>query len=197
MILPLLIAWFLGIGTVPERRAEASAVLAGGCFWGTEYVFEHVRGVRSVTSGFARDRVTGTPADLPQAVEAVRIVYDPTEISYRQLLEIFFTVAHDPTSRDRQGPDAGPEYRAVVFVQPPVEAAAAKDYMAELRSSKKFARPIVTELRVLDRFTVAGAFHQDYSSRHLTDGYVVQNDLPKLEHLKREFPARYQESRVP
>ncbi len=174
-----------------------SAVFAGGCFWGTEYVFEHVRGVRSVTSGFARDRVTGTAADLPQAVEAVRIVYDPAVISYKQLLEIFFTVAHDPTSRDRQGPDVGPEYRAVIFVYSSVEAAAAKEYVAELRSAKQFARPIVTELRVLDRFTVAGAFHQDYSARNLTDGYVVQNDLPKLERLRKVFPGLYQEQRAP
>lgn len=172
-------------------------MFAGGCFWGTEYVFEHVRGVHFVMSGFARDKATGSAADLPQPVEAVRIDYDPDVVSYKQLLEVFFLVAHDPTSRDRQGPDAGPEYRAVVFALYPGDAGTAKEYMAALVSSKRFSRPIVTELRTLDHFTPAEAFHQDYSSRHLTDGYVVQNDIPKLERLKKEFPRLYQEQRAP
>ena len=179
------------------RRAEATAVFAGGCFWGTEYVFEHIRGVRYVMSGFARDPATGTMAGLPQPVEAVRIDYDPDIVSYQQLLDVLFLVAHDPTSRDRQGPDVGAEYRAVVFSVYPGDAAVAKEYLAALVKSKRFSRPIVTELRALDHFTPAEAYHQDYSSRHLTDGYVVQNDIPKLERLKKEFPKLYQEQKAP
>ncbi len=180
-----------------SRRAEATAVFAGGCFWGVEYVFEHVRGVHYVMSGFARDKATGTPADLPQPVEAVRIDYDPAVVSYQQLLEVFFLVAHDPTSWDRQGPDAGPEYRAVVFALFPGDAGTAKEYLAALVKSKRFSKPIVTQLRNLDHFTPAEAFHQDYSDRHLTDGYVVQNDIPKLARLKKDFPALYTDQRAP
>jgi methionine-S-sulfoxide reductase len=132
---PLLLALSAGSG-------EATAVFAGGCFWGTEYVFEHVKGVHYVMSGFARDKATGTPADLPQPVEAVRIDYDPAVVSYKQLLEVFFLVAHDPTSWDRQGPDAGPEYRAVVFALYPGDAGTAKEYLATLAKSKKFSKPI-------------------------------------------------------
>lgn len=180
-----------------NSRADAVAVLAGGCFWGTEYVFEHVRGVRSVVSGFATDVAKEDKPGLPVAVEAVKIVYDPAVLSYKQLLDVFFQVAHDPTTRDRQGPDEGPEYRAVVFTQNPAEASTAGGYVVDLGTSKRFARPVVTEVRALGQFTVAGTFHQDYSVRHLTDGYVVQNDIPKLEHLKREFPSLYQEKRAP
>ncbi|HEV8195832.1 MAG TPA: peptide-methionine (S)-S-oxide reductase MsrA [Gemmatimonadales bacterium] len=198
---PVLLALSAAFVMFPTRailpRAEATAVLAGGCFWGTEYVFEHVRGVRSVVSGFARDKVTGTAADLPQAVEAVKIVYDPSVVTYKQLLDVFYRVAHDPTSKDRQGPDEGAEYRAVVFTQSDADAAAVKEYLVGLESATHFSGPIVTEVRALEKFAAAEAYHQDYSSRHLSDGYVVQNDIPKLEHLKHDFPALYQEKRAP
>ena len=187
----------LGLFPGRARSPESTAVLAGGCFWGVEYVFEHVRGVRSVTSGFARDQVVEGKPGLPAAVEAVKIVYDPAVVSYKQLLDVFFQVAHDPTSLDRQGPDAGLEYRAVVFTQNPEEAAAASGYVVELGNSKRYTRPVVTEVRALGHFAEAEAFHQDYSVHHLTDGYVVQNDIPKLEHLKHDFPALYQEKRAP
>lgn len=172
------------------KQLLATAVFAGGCFWGVEYVFEHVRGVHYVMSGFARDKVT-------EPVEAVRIDYDPAVVTYQQLLEVFFLVAHDPTSLDRQGPDAGPQYRAVVFALFPGDSATAKTYIGALANLKRFSRPIVTQLRALEHFTPADASHQDYGSRHLTDAYVVKNDIPKLERLKREFPALYQEQRVP
>ena len=168
----------------------AEAVLAGGCFWGVEAVFEHVRGVKSVTSGFAQfgDAVP---------VEAVRIVYDPSQVEYRRLLEVFFAVAHDPTSRDRQGPDVGPEYRAAVLYQSAAEREAAKAFMAELNRSGRFTQPIVTELRKLSAFTIAAAFHQDYGVRHPDDPYIVRNDAPKLVLLKQRFPTLYQELRAP
>jgi len=166
-------------------------VFAGGCFWGVEYVFEHVRGVESVVSGFAREPGSAQP------IEAVYVTYNADMVSYKQLLEVFFAVAHDPTTQDRQGPDIGPEYRAVVFTRSPTEAMAAMEHIADLDASKKLSGPIVTLIRQLDGFTAAEKFHQDYSVRHLTDAYVVQNDVPKLERLKREFPALYQAQRAP
>lgn len=195
---PLLLSlgFLLLSGSTPARHG-ATAVFAGGCFWGTEYVFEHVRGVEAVVSGFARDPATGTPAGLPQPVEAVHITYNADLISYQQLLEIFFAVAHDPTTLDRQGPDAGPEYRAVVFAQGATEVMTVMQYITSLKASKKYSGPIVTQIKALAGFAKAPAEHQDYSVRHLTDAYVVQNDLPKLERLKREFPALYQETRAP
>lgn len=175
----------------PVRPAPmAEAYLAGGCFWGVEAVFEHVRGVQSVTSGFAR---YGDPG----SVEAVRVVYDPSRISYRQLLEVFFAVAHDPTTRDRQGPDIGPEYRAVVFFHAPVEHEAATAYVTELGNAGRFKQPIVTEIRQLSSFSVAEAFHQDYGARHPDDPYILRNDAPKLAHLREGFPLLYQERRSP
>jgi peptide-methionine (S)-S-oxide reductase len=183
-------------GATPARHS-ATAVFAGGCYWGTEYVFEHLKGVEGVVSGFARDPATGTPDGLPQPVEAVHITYNSDLISYQQLLEVFFLVAHDPTTLDRQGPDVGAEYRAVVLTRSPTEAMTALQYIGSLRESKKFSAPIVTQIKRLAGFTPAPPAHQDYSIRHLTDAYVVQNDIPKLERLKREFPALYQETRVP
>ena len=189
---PLLLS--LGLLALPgassPRHHGAAAVFAGGCFWGVEYVFEHVRGVESVISGFAREPGSTQP------IEAVNVTYNADMVSYKQLLEVFFAVAHDPTTQDRQGPDVGPEYRAVVFTRSPSEAMAAMQHIAELDASKKLSGPIVTLIRQLDGFTAAEKLHQDYSVRHLTDAYVVQNDIPKLERLKREFPALYQEQRA-
>jgi peptide-methionine (S)-S-oxide reductase len=124
-------------------------------------------------------------------------VYDPSRVGYRQLLEVFFTVAHDPTSRDRQGPDAGPEYRAAVLYQSSAERETASAFMAELKRSGRFTQPIVTELRQLSAFSVAEAFHQDYGARHPDDPYIVRNDAPKLVHLQESFPALYQDRRSP
>lgn len=173
-------------------RGEATAVLAGGCFWGTEAVFEHLKGVHSVMSGFA-----SAPSGTAVPVEAVRIVYDPDTISYRQLLEVFFQVAHDPTTRDRQGPDEGAEYRAAVLYQTPAERDAATGYVAELVKGKKYSALIVTEVLSLSKFSLAESFHQDYGFKHPTEPYVVYNDAPKLVRLKKEFPALYQEQRAP
>ena len=172
---------------------EATAVFAGGCFWGVEMVFEHLRGVRSATAGYARWGTPGQTASGQIPVEAVKVVYDPTRLSYRQLLEVFFAVAHDPTSRDRQGPDAGPEYRAIVFVADPAERRTADEYLAELTGRKAFAGPIVTEVQPLGDFRVAETFHQDFARRNPTAPYIVVNDLPKLARLRRAFPGLYRE----
>lgn len=181
---------------VQTQPQPATLVLAGGCFWGVEAVFEHVRGVHSVTSGYAS---YGLPNEdhSPVPIEAVRITYDPRVITHRQLLEVFFTIAHDPTSRDRQGPDAGPEYRAVVFHASDEEQRASEAYRDELTRQRRFARPIVTEVRRLADFQIAEPFHQDYASRHPNEPYIVHNDAPKLVRLKQQFPALHQEQRAP
>jgi peptide-methionine (S)-S-oxide reductase len=172
---------------LPEGEAEATAVFAGGCFWGVEAVFEHLRGVHTATSGY-----TGRGGG-EGGVEAVRVVYDPSIITYRQLLEVFFRVAHDPTLRDRQGPDIGPQYRAMVFYANPAEHSVIQDYLELLRRERVFAKPIVTEVQPLGSFDVAEAYHQDYAERHSSDQYIVVNDHPKLERLRRAFPGFYQE----
>lgn len=161
-------------------------MFAGGCFWGVEWVFEHVTGVRSVTAGYG-----------PDGVESVDIRYDPAKLTYRQLLEVFFLVAHDPTSRDRQGPDAGPEYRAVVFVTDSTQRREAGGYVAELTAQRRFARPIVTELQAFREFRIAEDFHQDFAEKHPSDPYIVANDVPKLAKLKHHFPSLYRASPSP
>ncbi len=185
---------------LPGAQTEAApgkvetAVLAGGCFWGVEGVFEHVKGVRNVVSGFAG----GAPRGLDRTgsarghVEAVRISFDPAQISYAQLLEIFFNVAHDPTQVDRQGPDVGPRYRSAIFPQDGAQRQAAQRHIAQLRASGRFARPIATRLES-GAFKVAGPEHQDYVRKHPTARYVVVNDLPKLAKLKRSYPILWRE----
>lgn len=177
------------------QQRPATLVLAGGCFWGVEYVFEHLVGVTSVTSGYAQYNTRTARSETP--IEAVRIVYDPRRINHRQLLEVFFSVAHDPTSRDRQGPDAGPEYRAVAFFTSTIERDSTEAFRSELMQQRRFARAIVTEVQPLAKFTIAEAFHQDFAERNPNDPYIVRNDRPKLERLQQLFPALYQEQRAP
>lgn len=170
----------LGSLFVAAPGPEGRAVFAGGCFWGVEWVFEHVTGVRSVTAGYG-----------PGGVESVDIRYDPKAISYRQLLEVFFLVAHDPTSRDRQGPDAGPEYRAIVFAMDSTQRREAETYVAELTARHQIHRPIVTEIQLFREIRMAEDFHQDFAEKHPSDPYIVSNDVPKLANLKRQFPSLY------
>jgi peptide-methionine (S)-S-oxide reductase len=179
------------------RGAEATAVFAGGCFWGIEAVFEHVRGVESVVSGYARRGDADQSSRQEVATEAVRITYDPAAVSFEQLLDVFFAVAHDPISRDRQGPDQGPEYRAVVYYQDAGQRALTDAHIAALVHSQRFSRPIVTEVRPLGGFRVAEPFHQNYAALHPTEPYIVQNDLPKLRRLQQQFPTLYQKKRAP
>lgn len=174
---------------------DATAVFAGGCFWGVEAVFEHVRGVRSVISGYARHNAGQSRSEVP--TEAVRITYDPSTVTFEQLLDVFFTIAHDPTSRDRQGPDEGPEYRAVVYYENAEQHTAAEAYVAAAGAWRRFGAAIVTEIRSLGSFRVAEPFHQNYAAQHPADPYIVYNDLPKLRHLQQTFPALYQKNRAP
>jgi peptide-methionine (S)-S-oxide reductase len=188
----------LGGGSSPAfgQSHEASAVFAGGCFWGVESVFEHVRGVRSATSGYSGGSVVDPSYELVETggtghAESVRVLYDPAVVSYRQLLAVFFLVAHDPTTRDRQGPDAGSQYRAMVFYQDTAQQREARSYIAELTAHRAFAAPIVTEVRRYEAFYPAESYHQHYAALHPSQLYIVINDAPKVERLRRLFPALY------
>jgi len=190
---PRLLAATLLAGSLLGARSapSATAVFAGGCFWGVESVFEHVRGIKSATSGYAVP-AAGSATDSSYA-EAVRVVYDPSRVTYHQLLEIYFLVAHDPTQRNRQGPDVGPEYRSIIFFSDDAQRAAARAYLDSLAAAKVYPRPIVTEILSLGRFRIAEDFHQDYAARHPTDAYIVYNDAPKILDLRHRFPALYKE----
>ena len=177
----------------PPQRGEQTAVLAGGCFWGVEAVFERLEGVSDVVSGFAGGKKstahyetvsTGTTGHA----ESVKITYDPSKISYGQLLKIFFAVAHNPTELNRQGPDEGPQYRSSIFYATPDEKAVAEAYIHQLDDAKIFKHKIVTTVVPLDGFYPAEAYHQDFLDRNPTYPYIVYNDLPKLAHLKKDFP---------
>jgi peptide-methionine (S)-S-oxide reductase len=159
--------------------ASETAVLAGGCFWGMEAVFEHVKGVRSVVSGYAGDS---------RHAEAVRISYDSAQISYGQLLNIYVSIAHDPTQVNRQGPDVGFGYRSAIFPQNAGQGRAAEAFLARLSAAKAFPRPIATRIEG-GAFSAAGAHHQDFVRRNPRHGYVVAHDLPKLAKLKRTYPS--------
>jgi peptide-methionine (S)-S-oxide reductase len=175
-------------------RSE-TAVLAGGCFWGMEAVFEHVKGVTDVVSGYAGgsagdasyDKVS---SEATRHAEAVRITYDPTQISYARLLQVYFAVAHDPTEVNRQGPDVGPSYRSAIFPQNPRQAAQAKAFIARLNAAKVYKAPIATHIEN-GSFYPAESYHQDFARRNPLYPYIVVNDRPKVAALKRKFPALY------
>ncbi len=170
------------------------AVLGGGCYWGMEYVFEHVRGVRKVTSGYAIP-VTAEGARFEGAAEAVRIEYDTSAVSYRQLLYIFFSVAHDPTQLNRQGPDIGPSYRSIVFANGDSQSGVVRAYIDSLGAAHAYPRPIVTQIAALRSFQAAEPSEQHYAERHLHSAYIVINDVPKVRALRERLPALYREGR--
>jgi peptide-methionine (S)-S-oxide reductase len=177
-------------------RGLQAAVFAGGCFWGVEGVFEHVRGVTGVVSGYTGGaaeaaRYEAVSSGRTGHAESVRITYDPSQVSYGQLLKVFFAVAHDPTEQSRQGPDVGPQYRSVIFYADTAQQRVAAAYIAQLQKARAFPRPVVTELAPLEGFHDAEAYHQDYMARHPNQPYIVVNDLPKLDALKRLFPSLY------
>lgn len=178
---------------VESPRRTRTLVLAGGCFWGVESVFRHVRGVTAVVSGYAVPGIVESGPVESGHVEAVRLTYDPARISYRQLLAIFFTVVHDPTEGDRQGPDVGPQYRSVLFVAGGREDSVARAYVDALRGRAGRARPITTAVATLGSFVPAEAYHQDYAARHPDDPYIVTYDEPKLVALRHRFPALFRE----
>jgi peptide-methionine (S)-S-oxide reductase len=176
-----------------------TAVLAGGCFWGVEGLFEHVDGVRAVTSGFATAaRDAAAPVSYEQVstgltgyAEAVQVVYDPARVSYAQLLHLFFTVAHDPTEVDRQGPDVGPQYRSAVFVRDDAQRRGVQAALARLRADRTYPRPVATRVEPLAAYHEAEPYHQDYMARNPDAPYIVAHDAPKLARFRREYPALY------
>ena len=177
------------------------AVLAGGCFWGVQGVFQHVDGVTAAVSGYAggaRDTAkypTVSTGDTGHA-ESVRITFDPHRISYGRLLQIYFSVAHDPTELDRQGPDSGTQYRSAIFTQTPDQARIAEAYIAQLNQAKVFPAPIVTTIEPGKAFYPAEAYHQDYLTLHPNQPYIAINDIPKVKALERLFPKLYLASPV-
>jgi peptide-methionine (S)-S-oxide reductase len=170
-----------------------TAVLAGGCFWGMEGVFESLRGVTNVVSGFSGGSALTAHYEIVSTgmtghAESVQITYDPQRISYRQLLEVYFTVAHDPTERDRQGPDEGTQYRSAIFYATPEQEHEARDFIAMLTAAKAFPSPIVTEVVPLRAFYPAEAYHQHFMRLHPDYPYIVYNDAPKIVALRKLYP---------
>jgi peptide-methionine (S)-S-oxide reductase len=184
--------------TPPKGGGEQIAVFAGGCFWGVDAVFKHVKGVSSVVSGYsgggsgtARYPVvsTGTTGHA----ESVQITYDPSQISYSDLLRVFFSVAHDPTQLNRQGPDVGTQYRSAIFYASEAEQATAQAYIDQLNKAGVFSGPIVTQVARFEHFYPAEDYHQNYLALHPNQPYIVFNDAPKLRRLKEQFPALYRQ----
>lgn len=186
--------------TVDEPFAQKSstqvAIFAGGCFWGTQAVFEHVNGVREVTAGYCGGHIDHPYYELVCTgstghAESVRVVYDPSKITYGQLLMVFFGVAHDPTQKNRQGPDVGTQYRSAIFFTSPEQKRIAVAYIVQLNDAKLFGHPIATQVVAAPEFYDAEGYHQDYVVHHPDDGYIRTMDMPKLELLKRTFPQFY------
>ena len=177
-------------------HGSSKAVLSGGCFWGVQAVFQHVKGVTHVTSGYS-----GGSADTAQYetvstgrtghAESVEITYDPAQVTYGQLLKVYFAVAHDPTELNYQGPDEGTQYRSSIFYSSPEQQKVAADYIAQLTASKAFTKPIVTQLVPIKAFYPAEGYHQNYATLHPDSPYIAHFDLPKVANLQKEFPQLY------
>jgi len=181
--------------SLSAAKSEETAVIAGGCFWGIQAVFQHVKGVVSATSGYSGGAKaadyelvsTGTTGHA----ESVKITYDPSQITYGELLRVFFSVAHDPTQLNRQGPDEGTQYRSVIFYGNDEQKRIAEAYIAQLEGAKIFPRSIVTQIVPLKGFYPAEAYHQNYAQNHPNNPYIVYNDAPKVAHLREQFPDLY------
>jgi len=187
---------FAGESQPPAAKGKQTAVLAGGCFWGVDAVFKHVKGVSSVVSGYSGG--SGATAEYETVstgstghAESVKITYDPSRISYSELLRIFFSVATDPTQLNRQGPDTGTQYRSVIFYADENQKQIALAYIDQLNKAKVFSAPIVTQVVPLKAFYPAEEYHQDFLERHPDHPYIVYNDLPKLRELQNQFPDLY------
>jgi peptide-methionine (S)-S-oxide reductase len=170
--------------------------MAGGCFWGIQAVFQHVRGVISATSGYSGGEAKTAEYEVVSTgetghAESVKIVYDPSKITYGQLLRVFFSVAHDPTQLNRQGPDEGTQYRSSIFYYSDEQKKIAEAYIAQLDKSGVFPKKIVTQVVPLKAFYVAEAYHQNYATLHPENMYIVFNDAPKVKHLQQQFPDLY------
>ncbi len=181
-----------------EQKGLQTAVFAGGCFWGVEAVFEHVKGVTDASSGYAGGTKETADYDLVSAgktghAEAVKVTFDPTKVTYVQLLTIFFSVAHDSTEVNRQGPDVGPQYRSEIFYANDEQKKLAADYIAAIDKAKVLAKPVATKVSALTEFYEAERYHQDYMRKNPDQPYIVMHDKPKLEALKIRFPELYVE----
>ena len=215
LVMPAAASCAIGAGTathaaVPTPRIDASfashsgdatAVLAGGCFWGMQWVFEHVPGVTNVTSGYSGGAAaTATYEQVSEGdtghAETVRIVYDPSKVTFGQLLRVYFSVATNPTELNRQGPDTGTQYRGVIFYANPEQQRIARDYIAQLTASHAFAAPIVTQVVPFKAFYPAEDYHQDYARLHPDALYIAINDAPKVAALQRELPKLYRAAPV-
>lgn len=185
-------------GMKPVASASMqTAVFAGGCFWGVEAVFEHLKGVKSVVSGYAGGKVVNPDYDAVSGgrtghAEAVKVTFDPSVVSYETLLKVFFTVVHDPTELNRQGPDVGTQYRSAIFYTSADQQKGTADFIAKMTSAKTYRNPIVTQVSALERFYDAESYHQNYLYSHLTQPYIVYNDLPKIDALKKQYPTLWE-----
>jgi peptide-methionine (S)-S-oxide reductase len=186
----------------PTSAGLQTAVLAGGCFWGLEGVFEHVRGVHSVRSGYSggtapHPSYEDVSTETTGYAESVEITYDPRVVNYGQLLRVYFSVATDPTQLNRQGPDSGTSYRGNIFAANADQARVARAYIAQLTAAHTYSAPIVTRVDMLTRFWPAEDYHQNYLSLHPDQPYIVFNDLPKQRNLQRLLPDMYTPTRAP
>jgi peptide-methionine (S)-S-oxide reductase len=179
-----------------NTKGEQTVVIAGGCFWGVQAVFEHVKGVISVSAGYSGGAADTAHYEMVSEgntghAESVRIKYDPSRISYGQLLKVYFAVAHDPTQLNRQGPDSGTQYRSAIFYSNAEQQRIAAAYVAQLNKAGVFKRPIVTQVVPLKAFYEAEAYHQDYAQHHPDEPYIAINDLPKVAELRKQLPELY------
>ena len=177
-------------------KSQQTAVLAGGCFWGIQAVFEHLKGVIRATSGYSGGSAETAQYDRVSSgrtghAEAVQVTYDPSQISYGQLLKVFFSVAHDPTQLNQQGPDVGTQYRSAIFFASDEQKRIAQAYVEQLNHAKVFPKAIATQVVALNEFYPAEDYHQDYADNHPENMYIVINDLPKVAHLQKQFPELY------
>ena len=182
-----------------KTNGQQTAVLAGGCFWGIQAVFQHVKGVTHVTSGYSGGASATAEYEVVSTgatghAESVEIRYDPAQVSYGQLLKVFFSVAHDPTELNRQGPDTGSQYRSAIFYGSDEQKRIAQAYISQLEQAKLFRGPIVTQVVPLKKFYPAEAYHQDYASHHPNDPYIAFNDRPKVERLRQVWPNLYKDN---
>ncbi len=177
------------------------AIFSGGCFWGVQAVFQHTKGVISAVSGYTGGKIKSPGYEVVSTgvtghAESVQVTFDPSQVSYGDLLRVFFSVVHDPTELNFQGPDHGTQYRSAIWYMTEAQQAAAKAYIAQLTKEKSFPRPIVTQVNAAQPFFPAEAYHQDYATIHPDDGYIAINDAPKVVHLKSMFPTLYRDNPV-
>ena len=179
-----------------KSKSTETVVLAGGCFWGIQAVFEHVKGVTSATAGYSGGAANTAQYEVVSTgrtghAESVKVVYDPSQVSFGQILKVFFSVAHDPTELNRQGPDEGTQYRSVIFYGSDEQKRIAQAYVDQLNGAKLFSQPIVTQIVALKAFYPAEGYHQNYAEQHPNEPYIAINDLPKIDHLKQTLPELY------